>query len=484
MNSNTSQLPVFPLVLDGVPAGLRQALSQEGISCVERAQARAAGRFVLFDSRSGRCRGVAAGQIPLDVDALRRSAEGDPFEDLLDERSCQHGYRIGGFEFREEMASIDKRQVRRRLMTLLRQMIESRGGIWLKLSAYPFPYRSVFNLRTAYRQAEPDFEEVLADVAGYEGATSHYLCGQAIESTSAAARLFAGLDVGSLGYRAVIYDDTDENVSNLRLGISALRRLGLEPHGYAPPDERFSLPLLSALDVVGVTHSPTTALCYDELPLFANNCQVLQLPSHPLRVGRSGDCQGDAGGTPTNCSAAAAVEAVSEHFRALINARYRTGEPLLLHRAAAPRAVHARDAVAAVLAAAAGRSALWRTTLTQFAEWWRRRAATRLQVSIEAEHIQLTVDHRPADFRLAAEFWRGEHVALVPIDAQTTRLTLGALAFESRRASPLPMPQRVDRAEPLQRVGRKRSTAGAASEESHIRALRDWMTRTLRRPWE
>ena len=325
---------------------------------------------------------------------------------ISDQRSSTHCYRLGGFEFREEIAQVDKRQVRRRLMARLREIIESRGGIWVRLSAYPFPYRSVFNLRSIYLEAGPEVEDALADLTSYEGATSHFLAGQAFENPSAFAQPFAGLDVGSLGYRPTIFDDTEENVVNLRMGISALRRLGLGPVGYAPPDGRFSLPLLSALEVLGVRYSSTTALCYDELPLFTGNSQVLQVPSHPLGVGGLPDPDPTGVGA-TQASAEAAAEALHEYFRTLIAGRYRAGEPVLLHRQATPGTAGSRVAAAEVLAASARCGALWRTTLSELADWWRARSQVRLRVNDEGEQISVVVEGRPAGFRVAAEFCAG-----------------------------------------------------------------------------
>jgi len=66
-----TELPLLPLVLDDVPRGLRLALAQEGVPYCDRRHHARDGRFVLFDSRSGRCRAPLPGQIVIDVDLLR-----------------------------------------------------------------------------------------------------------------------------------------------------------------------------------------------------------------------------------------------------------------------------------------------------------------------------------------------------------------------------------------------------------------------------
>lgn len=476
--SNT-QLPLLPFVLDGVPPGLRQALAQEGLSAVDRTAGPPPGKFLLFDSRSGRFRGAAAGQVAIDVDALRRTAAADPFEDLLDERSAPHGYRIGGYDYREEIARIDKRQVRGRLLAELRKIIERQGGVWLKLSPYPFPYRSAFNLRCNYHTIDDGVAQALADVAGLEHATTHFLGGAECEARPDEARRLAGLDIGSLGYHRVIGDDVEANVANLRRGAAVLRRLGLNPQGYAAPHGRFGLPLLAALEVLNVPYSVALALAYDELPMFPGNSRVLQLPAHPIGVGRYPD-QWLAPSAETTRPPDEAVVALHEYFRELISARYQMGEPLLLFRQATPRLTGQRAAVQALQAATARCGALWQVSLTELAEWWRARAAVQLRVTAEEGILKVAAVGRSARFRVGAEFWRGDHVALLPLDEAATSFSPGALAFQGRRAAPLPHPQRVDGAQSPRRMGR-RWLHSTTHDDSGVKAFRDWMSRTLRR---
>ena len=109
-----------------------------------------AARFVLFDSRCGTVGPLAAGQHAIDVDMLREPDGFDPFEALVDERSMAANWPIGGLHVSEEIARVDKRAVRRRIMARLRNEVEQAGGIWLRVAPYPFPYRSALNFRIDY----------------------------------------------------------------------------------------------------------------------------------------------------------------------------------------------------------------------------------------------------------------------------------------------------------------------------------------------
>ena len=85
-----SKLPLLPLILDDVPPGLCQALTQEGVPFRRRDEADARGRFLLVDSRRGPCRPGCDGQTIIDVDLLRQGFDLDPFEQLTDTRAAEN----------------------------------------------------------------------------------------------------------------------------------------------------------------------------------------------------------------------------------------------------------------------------------------------------------------------------------------------------------------------------------------------------------
>jgi len=167
-------LPLLPLVLDDVPRGLRQALIQEGIPFRDRRPGPPEGRFVLHDSRTETRWALSSGQTAIDVDRLREGWDEDPLEMLFDCSSSRFRWEIDGLSVTEEIARVDKRDVRRKVLHRLRMRIEASGGIWLRVSPYPFPNRSAFNFRIDYDGYDPaDFRATLRAIADHENATSH-----------------------------------------------------------------------------------------------------------------------------------------------------------------------------------------------------------------------------------------------------------------------------------------------------------------------
>lgn len=476
---SSDALPLLPLILDNVPRGLRQALAQEGVPCRGHRPGSAEGRFVLFDGRVRTGLALAPGQTPLDVSQLRAEWPCDPFEALVDTEAAPFQWQIGPFTVRERIARFDKRTIRRCLLQRLRTVLEEAGGVWLRVAPFPFPYRSAFNFRLDYDNHDAaDFDATLAALAGHEDATSHFVNASAYATAPEALARLRGLDVGSHGYWHHTYRTVEENRRNIARGIEVLQRAGLEPVGFTAPHGRFNAGLLQALVEQGIPYSSEFALVYDELPTLVGTSNLLQIPIHPVCLGLFLDVV-ESGGE------ANAVQAVMEHFEQLFHSRYRMGEPAFLYGHPDGRLGRYPQVLRHVLALAEGRAALWKTTFREMNAWWRARAGVRVTVTRSGDELLLMAERLASSYRLAVEYWRGQHVAVVPLDEAVLRLAPSALAYERRSAEATVRPVRVDAAEGLrgrvrrlidwERVTPVEEIPANSWRNVAKRALRQWM---------
>lgn len=475
-------LPLLPLVLDEVPSGLRMALAQEGVPVAARATAPLAGRFVVGDSRRGLQSPLAAGQTLLDIHPLRAAFPSDPFTALVDETSARFQWRIGQVCVSEEIARVDKRSLRRRLMASLRKQLEAAGGVWIKLAAWPFPYRSAFNFRLDHDEFDADdFDAVLGALAGHERAASHYVCGSTHELEQAALRRLKGSDVGSHGYWHHTYYDAQDNLKNIRRGIETLRAAGIEPSGYVAPHGRFNRGLLWALESLGIGHSSEFALAYDDVPFFLPESSVLQIPVHPICLGLFLDVLRR---TKSPCSEMdAAADCVADHLIEAIQAKYHAGEPVFLYGHPDGRLGRYPQVLKRSLDAAAAYAGLWRTDRTTIARWWRARASLQLCVVHDRQGFVVRCDELPAEFPPALEFWRGGHVANLPLARGETRFSPEALAYERRHPVTTAEPVRLDPPHGLKSSMRRYLDWEKVTPVDEISSgsFRGWLKKTLRR---
>ena len=453
----------MPLILDDVPRGLTQVLAQEGVPFRSRMAGSAKGRFLLFDSRRGRCPTLLPGQMAIDVDRLRDAFEGDPFEQLLDETAERHQWNVAGLVVSEEIARVDRRAIRRRLIEKLRARIEQAGGVWLCVGAFPYPYRSAVNVRIDYdRYDEQDFYTLMQVIDGEHHATSHFVCGAAYEPHPSALARLRGLDVGTHGYHHHTYLTESENLRNIRRGMETLAAAGIEPSGFAAPHGRFHRGLLAAMESLEIGHSGEFALAYDDLPFFPYGGTVLQIPVHPICLGLFLDTvQGD--GPRRIAATQQAVRTAVDYFRQVARQKYHAGEPVFLYGHPTGRLGRYPQVLRAVFDTVGEFGAAWKVTCTRFADWWRHRATVRLTVVRRDDQFVVKTESLPREFRMAIEYHRGRHVARMHLDHEVLRFSPTALAYENLSPRPTFQPVRVDAAHTLR---------------SHVRRVIDWEKET------
>ncbi len=369
-------------------------MGQEGIPVEHFEPQSLSGRFVLFDSSRAACPELTSDQVAIDVHALRGSSAEDPFALLDDEQSRRVRWWVGHLAVSEEVSRVDKRAARQQLLAGVRTLVEMAGGIWLRATAFPYPYRSAFNFRLDYDeyQAE-DFATVLDIVAPHEECFSHFVCAASFENEPQALARLRGMDVGSHGYWHHTYDDLLENRRNVTRGVAVLRAHGIEPSGFVAPHGRFNRGLLAVLQELGVGHSSEFGLAYDELPFFPVDSNVLQVPVHPICLGICLEAAAESGGTGTPALRAAA-DVLAEYFRWIATAKYQAGEPIFLYGHPENRLGRFPQVLRGVLETVSQFAAVWKTTLTEFAAWWRARATLRMRVYRDGANFVIFVDER------------------------------------------------------------------------------------------
>ncbi|MBN8628841.1 MAG: polysaccharide deacetylase family protein [Planctomycetes bacterium] len=446
-------LPLLPLAYDRLPSSWLRMLGQEGVPIVARHDAGPT-RFVLFDGRLSPPPTLRPDQQSIEVSLFEFDVNPISISAAVAPKTTHAFWQVGDIEAREEVAAVDHRTVRETLISRLRCAIQELGGVWMRTSPYPFPYQTAANFRFDHdRFIADDFYRMLDAVRGHEEMTSHYLCGSQYESQPEAVAALRDMDVGSHGYHHHTYRDARENRRNIQRGLDAIRRCGVDPVGFVAPHGRYNPALAEALQSLGVAHSSEFAAAYDDLPFTPEGSGVLQIPVHPVCLGIALDGKRERTDKQV-------VAAVGEYFEAAVTEKYAAREPLFFYGHPDGRVGRYPEVLRRWFSAVASRPGVWRTSLTQFARWWRERAACRWEVHGTADRPRLVVDRTPPSFAAAVEWVGPAGVASLP-------LTKGRLELS---------------AEHTQFVPRTRTTRTRPVRLEPIRGLRHWAHRLL--DWE
>jgi hypothetical protein len=444
--SPAANLPLLPLLVWKVPPGLEMALAQEGVPWVRLenldASTLIAGRFVLFHGRmlaAARVRNrLLRGQRAIDVRGLR-GADG-LCAAMIDTTARRAFWDVGAGTVEEHVARVDRGEARARLMARLREAVLAAGGVWVRLAAYPHPYRSAFNLRVDLDEPAPEDYARFARLRGpLEDCTTHFVSTHAYGRDRAVLGDLRGRDTQSHGHFHHVYRDEASNRRNLGRAQELLNQAGIEPEGFAAPGGRWNRGLDRALEALGYRYSSDFALGRDDWPFFpwlgARFSPVLQVPIHPV-------CEGiffEAGIRDERL--------IADYFEQLVARKIASGQPAFVYGHPERRLAHLPGVLARLAEAVRGEQLLWRVTLTRFARWWRWRMGLRWSVTAaEGRRLEVRFDELDGSFTPALEVVRDLHAAHVPVTARHLTLDLDSLAFERRRLRadlPAPLPARV-----------------------------------------
>ncbi len=373
-------LPPLPLMLWETPPGLELALAQEGAPFVRvrdpHPLAFRAGRFVLFDGRKvtpGQVRAnLSSGHVALDVDLFRQGQRVDPFRALIDTEGAPATWSIEGLSVVERVARHPKARIRRRLIDQIRQAVTQSGGIWARLAPYPFPYRSAFNLRLDLDEPNlEDYERFAEARRPLDDCSTHFVSTGAYGGMARVLDDLRGVDTQSHGHYHFVYREPEANRRNVERAHQILVDSGSSPEGFAGPHGRWNEGLDQVLEDLGYSYSSDFQLGYDDVPFYPwrgdRFSEVLQVPVHPLCEGVFLEAGGDA-------------RTVADHFIRVFRVKVEAGEPAFVYGHPERRLGRHPEIVSALAEAVGRESMLWRTTLTEFARWWRWRGERRWSV--------------------------------------------------------------------------------------------------------
>ncbi|MBI5761188.1 MAG: hypothetical protein HZA46_21910 [Planctomycetales bacterium] len=431
-------LPLLPLMLAGVPRLVSEALREVGVPVATLPRvpliANGCGRFVLFDSRSTTSltranRAVEQGLQTIDLAAVLT---------CLDDAA--HASPIG------------PQAVLAKCMEHLKHEIEARGGVWLRVADYPFPYHSATSVAIGYPT-----EVVAADVLrnlprNLLSHWSHYISTRSRPEQLSCWREMPGADIGWLvepddlessrrktlthwTTRAARFRDASVAVRGLMLTTAGLRlpaTRDLVPFGLGYSGHPDCLPACRMengsrestvdwvqLGTITLRDAITAALRDFTFESSSRSAKVVddRLDSDHVLAPDDGELFESLSDTTR-----------SESLHEWVRAHYLAGEPLFLVATADTPSLG--TALRQVHAAATRCPLMWQPSIGEFVRWWRLRQQLALQVWRRDGVYEIQVQGPAADHApWAIEIWKGGHVATLPLKQSEIRVAEEGLVF-------------------------------------------------------
>jgi hypothetical protein len=433
----TRRLASLPLLLWKTPPGLALILAQEGVpfEIVKDPHPLSfrASRFVLFDGQAVAESSVRAllnsAHVLIDVDEFRRYEAIDPFAALVDRTTARGCWTFGGWMVSERVARYSKSCIRRSLIGRLRETVTGAGGVWIRVSPFPYPYRSGFSFRADLDESVPEDYHRFAAARGSLGSCStHFVSTYAYTHHRSVLNDLKRHDTQSHGHFHHVYREPESNRVNLERAHRILCSSGFEPVGFAGPHGRWRGSLDEQLEDLGYLYSSDFQIGYDDFPFFPwrgdRFSRVLQIPVHPV-------CEGlflDAGLDDP--------ELIGEYFRQVVTSRLDAGELAVIYGHPERRLGRMPEIMRTLARAVEDQPLVWRATFSELARWWRWRAERRwLVIPREDDRLEIQFDEWDTEYAFAVDVQRGPFQCSVPVTGPRMSLGLSGLVFERRRTS-------------------------------------------------
>jgi hypothetical protein len=431
---SSQRLASLPLLLWKTPPGLELILAQEGVPFETVKDPHPlpfrAGRFVLFDSQIAPAALVQPflerTHVLIDVDGLRRGETTDPFAALVDHGTGIGSWTFGGFTVSERVARYAKGRLRRHLIGRLREAVIGAGGVWMRVSPFPYPYRSAFSFRADLDESVPeDYHRFALARAALGPCSTHFVSTYAYTHHQSVLADLKRHDTQSHGHFHHVYRDAELNRVNLDRAHRILCSSGFEPVGFAAPHGRWRASLDEQLEDLGYLYSSDFQIGYDDFPFYPwrgdRFSRVLQIPVHPVCEGLFLDSGVDQ------------PELIGDYFRQVIESRLDAGELAVIYGHPERRLGRMPEIMKAIASAVDSRSLVWRASFSDLARWWRWRAQRRwMVIPREDDRLDIQFDEWDPEYAFAVDIQRGPFQCSVPVTSSRMSLGLRGLVYERR----------------------------------------------------
>jgi hypothetical protein len=430
------RLASLPLLLWKTPPGLALILAQEGVPFETvkdpHPYSFRAGRFVLFDAQSSSAGSIAplleSDHILIDVDLFRRGESPDPFAALVDCRAARACWTFGGVTVSERVARYPKAWYRRRLIARIRDAVIKAGGVWIRISPFPYPYQSAFSFRADLDESVPeDYHRFAAARASLSACSTHFVSTYAYTHDHSVLADLKRLDTQSHGHFHHVYREPAANRMNLERAHKILCSSGIEPVGFAGPHGRWRASLDEQLEDLGYLYSSDFQIGYDDFPFYPwrgdRFSRVLQIPVHPV-------CEGlflDAGVNDP--------ELISDYFRQVVRTRLEAGELAVIYGHPERRLGQMPQIMGAIAEAVDSRQMVWRASFSELARWWRWRAERKwLVIPREHDRVEIQFDEWNTEYPFSLDIERGSFQCSLPVSGPRMSIGLSGLVFARRES--------------------------------------------------
>jgi len=292
----------------------------------------------------------------------------------------------------ERIVAVDKAQILRVLVWILRKGFSLLGLPYVHLCYFPNRAPSVFGFRIDVDGTYGENLNSIVEAARAAGLPMTFFINRSLclGEEKYLHQIDPAHEIGNHADIHNLFDTREDNLRNVWEGRAWLQKNSL-PVGpwYAAPRGMWNPELGAALDELGYLYSSDFGLEIDGLPFFPRvydrRSGLIQIPIHPFSVERAVRYAEENGLNPPS------EEGVLSYFTAVARDHLQQGWPIFFYSHPEHFGKMARTVLFALKRLAEG----WNvpnTTLSKYAEWWKRRDALKIHATHNGDRNQLVIN--------------------------------------------------------------------------------------------
>jgi peptidoglycan/xylan/chitin deacetylase (PgdA/CDA1 family) len=274
----------------------------------------------------------------------------------------------------EKVARVNKAPVRENVINAVKETLFRQNLPYISVDHYPAGFKVAAIFRADCDSAHRDsFFKMVRYSEKHNFPFSLFIDAGAQQqyADDVAAVQRNGQDVQLHCYSHKTYNSYSKNYENILLGKEILNKAGINVAGFASPFGEWNFSLNKALENLGITYSSEFSAGYDDLPFFPavghRYSSVLQVPVHPVCIGSMRNAGMDS-------------KQMISYLEDKIRSKYERNSPLFFYGHPGKEVDEYPEVLDFLLSQLKQYEGVWLTTITQFAEWWRKRLAVEFSI--------------------------------------------------------------------------------------------------------
>ncbi|MDH4070441.1 MAG: hypothetical protein OEV30_08455 [Ignavibacteria bacterium] len=304
----------------------------------------------------------------------------DPADLLADHRSTVRRFHSSKERLPfEQVSTVSKGDLRRLISRSLEYLHHTRGIPYAHLWHYPEDNQSLFGFRIDTDGAPRQDIEDMRDLARqYQIPVTWYIDVQSHESLFPLFREMETDEISLHCYEHHQFGSQEELSRDIRRGKVLLEQAEMSPKGFAAPYGNWNIGIGRAIVNEGFVYSSEFSFAYDTLPiqpeLDEGSSGVLQVPVHPICIG-------------SMLRVGYSEEQMIRYFRGSLRVKLEKREPLFYYHHPAQRCWGVLES----LFRSVNEQGIAKTTLLDYALWWKKREAAVMVADVEDDGISIQI---------------------------------------------------------------------------------------------